>query len=358
MSTVTVAATQMTCGWDRDANIDQAEALIREAAGEGAQIVLLQELFETPYFPQEMKAEYFDLARPAADHPMLARMSALAAELNVVLPVSFFERANNATYNSLMIIDADGAQLGVYRKSHIPHAPRYEEKYYFTPGDIGFRVWQTRHATIGAAICWDQWFPEAARCMALQGADILFYPTAIGSDPVDTGGTSSGAWQRVMQGHAVANSVAVVASNRIGRETANGGAINFIWIVVRRRRGRATNSSRRAATKPACSSRRSTSTACTATGTGGRCSATAARPLRRRDDQGRRHAIRLSGGRSGVPGSAAGTTPRANCLPVVSVGYIRYDCRTTTTNYNDTPGFLLNPKAGTPAHRGAVMSFC
>ena len=227
MSTVTVAATQMTCGWDRDANIDQAEALIREAAGEGAQIVLLQELFETPYFPQEMKAEYFDLARPAADHPMLARMSALAAELDVVLPVSFFERANNATYNSLMIIDADGAQLGVYRKSHIPHAPRYEEKYYFTPGDTGFRVWQTRHATIGAAICWDQWFPEAARCMALQGADILFYPTAIGSDPVDTGGTSSGAWQRVMQGHAVANSVAVVASNRIGRETANGGAINF-----------------------------------------------------------------------------------------------------------------------------------
>lgn len=227
MSTVTVAATQMTCGWDRDANLDKAEALIREAAGKGARIVLLQELYETPYFPQEMKPEYIELARPAADHPTLRRMSALAAELDVVLPVSFFERANNASYNSLMVIDADGAQLGVYRKSHIPHAPRYQEKYYFTPGDTGFRVWRTRHATIGVAICWDQWFPEAARCMALQGADILFYPTAIGNDPSDPGGASSGAWQRVMQGHAAANSVAVVASNRIGRETANGGAINF-----------------------------------------------------------------------------------------------------------------------------------
>ena len=273
MSTVTVAATQMTCGWDRDANVDKAEALIREAAGKGARIVLLQELYETPYFPQEMKPEYIEMAQPAADHPTLARMSALAAELDVVLPGSFFERANNATYNSLMVIDADGAQLGFYRKSHIPHAPRYEEKYYFTPGDTGFRVWRTRHATIGAAICWDQWFPEAARCMVLQGADILFYPTAIGNDPSDPGGASSGAWQRVMQGHAAANSVAVVASNRIGRET---GTAAPSTSMVRRSSPmrRATNSSRRAATKPACSSRRSTWPAFAATGTSGRSSAT------------------------------------------------------------------------------------
>lgn len=227
MSKVTVAATQMACTWDRQANVAKAEALIREAAGQGAQIVLLQELFETPYFPQEMKGEYFELAQPADTHPTIGHMSALAAELGVVLPVSFFERANNACYNSVMMIDADGSRLGVYRKSHIPHAPAYEEKYYFSPGDTGFLVWRTRYSPVSVAICWDQWFPEAARCMALKGADILFYPTAIGNDPVHPDEDSAGAWQRAMQGHAVANSVAVVASNRVGVERVNGSAIDF-----------------------------------------------------------------------------------------------------------------------------------
>lgn len=223
MSEITVAATQMTCGWDRQENIGKGEALVRQAAGQGAQIVLLQELFETPYFPQEMKPEHLEIAAPVEGHPMLERMSALAAELEVVLPVGFFERARNAFFNSVRVIDADGTALGTYRKSHIPHAPLYEEKYYFSPGDTGFRVWKTRHGSIGVGICWDQWFPEAARCMVLKGADILFYPTAIGSDPADPEGASRGAWQRAMQGHAASNTVAVVASNRIGVERVAGG---------------------------------------------------------------------------------------------------------------------------------------
>ncbi|MSP81879.1 MAG: N-carbamoylputrescine amidase [Alphaproteobacteria bacterium] len=227
MGMVRVAATQMACTWDRAANVAKAEALVREAAAQGANIVLLQELFETPYFPQEMKAEHMALAAPADGNPLLRRMSALAAELGVVLPVSFFERANNALFNALAMIDADGSCLGVYRKSHIPHAPCYEEKYYFSPGDTGFRVWRTKVATIGAGICWDQWFPEAARVMALRGADLLFYPTAIGNDPLDREGASSGAWQRVMQGHAAANVVGVVASNRVGVERVNGSAMEF-----------------------------------------------------------------------------------------------------------------------------------
>ncbi|MEE9194209.1 MAG: nitrilase-related carbon-nitrogen hydrolase, partial [Alphaproteobacteria bacterium] len=170
MSQVTVAATQMACTWDREANVKTAEALVREAAGRGAQIILLQELFETPYFCKDQKQEHFALAQPAEGHPVLARMSALAKELEVVLPVSFFERANRAHYNSLVVIDADGRNLGLYRKSHIPDGPGYQEKFYFSPGDTGFKTWATRYATIGAAVCWDQWFPEAARAMALKGA--------------------------------------------------------------------------------------------------------------------------------------------------------------------------------------------
>ena len=227
MRNITLAATQTTCGWDRDANVSTAERLVRHAASEGAQIVLLQELFETPYFCQDQKQEFFALASPVEDHPVLRRMSALAAELQVVLPVSFFERANNAYYNSLAMIDADGRNLGIYRKSHIPDGPGYQEKYYFNPGDSGFRVFKTRYATIGAAICWDQWFPESARCMALQGAEVLFYPTAIGSEPQDAGLDSRDHWQRVMQGHAGANLMPLVASNRIGVERGENSSITF-----------------------------------------------------------------------------------------------------------------------------------
>jgi N-carbamoylputrescine amidase len=227
MTEITVAATQMACSWDLERNVENAVELVREAAGRGAQIVLLQELFETPYFCKDQKPEHFALARPAADHPLLARMSELAAELGVVLPVSFFERANAAYYNSLAVIDADGCNLGLYRKSHIPDGHGYQEKFYFNPGDTGFKVWRTRHATIGAAICWDQWFPEAARAMALHGAELLFYPTAIGSEPQDAGLDSKGHWQRVMQGHAAANMIPLIASNRIGREEGDTCALTF-----------------------------------------------------------------------------------------------------------------------------------
>nr|WP_201071369.1 N-carbamoylputrescine amidase [Skermanella sp. TT6] len=227
MRNVTLAATQTSCTWDREANVATAERLVRHAAREGAQIILLQELFETPYFCQDQKQELFALAAPVDDHPVLRRMSALAAELNVVLPVSFFERANNAHYNSLAMIDADGRILGTYRKSHIPDGPGYQEKYYFNPGDTGFQVFKTRYAAIGAAICWDQWFPESARCMALMGAEVLFYPTAIGSEPQDAGIDSRDHWQRVMQGHAGANLMPLVASNRIGIEQAESSSITF-----------------------------------------------------------------------------------------------------------------------------------
>lgn len=227
MNTVSVAATQMACGWDLDSNLKRAEGLVREAARQGARIILLQELFATPYFCKDQKARHFELAQTAGDSPLLAHFGALARELEVVLPVSFFERANNAHYNSLCVIDADGSRLGVYRKSHIPDGPGYQEKFYFSPGDTGFQVWQTRFATIGVGICWDQWFPEAARVMALQGAEILFYPTAIGSEPEDPTLDSCGHWQRVMQGHAGANLVPVVAANRIGEEIGESCRLNF-----------------------------------------------------------------------------------------------------------------------------------
>ncbi len=216
--TVTVAAVQMAMVDDVGANIATAERLVRDAAGQGAQIVLIPELFEGPYFCIDMLPEHFARAHPVDDHPTVAHFRALATELKVVLPISIYERANNATFNTVVMVDADGSQMGIYRKSHIPDGVGYTEKFYFNPGDTGFRVWHTRYAAIGVGICWDQWFPESARAMALQGAELLFYPTAIGSEPPDPSWDSSGHWQRVMQGHAGANLTPLIAANRIGRE--------------------------------------------------------------------------------------------------------------------------------------------
>src|SRR5271157_5960875 len=227
MSTVTVAATQMACSWDRDANMARAEKLIREAARRGANVVLIQELFETPYFCKDHSSRHFELAQPLEAHPAVERFQELARELGVVLPVSVFERAHNAFFNSLVMVDADGAVLGSYRKSHIPEGPGYHEKFYFSPGDTGFKVFDTRYAKIGAAICWDQWFPETARSMALMGAEILLYPTAIGSEPQDAQLDSSAHWQRTMQGHAAANVMPLVASNRIGTEQGEHITVTF-----------------------------------------------------------------------------------------------------------------------------------
>lgn len=224
---VSVAITQMACSWDINANLAKAEQLVRQAAEQGAQIILLQELFETPYFCKKPNPDYLQLATTVADNPAIMHFQKIAKELNVVLPISFFERANQARFNSIAIIDADGSLLGVYRKSHIPDGPGYHEKYYFNPGDTGFKVWQTRYAKIGVGICWDQWFPECARAMALQGAELLFYPTAIGTEPHDPNINSCEHWQRVQQGHAGANLMPVIASNRIGSEEQDGYDITF-----------------------------------------------------------------------------------------------------------------------------------
>lgn len=227
MRTITVAATQFACNWNRDENIASAERVARLAAAKGANLVLIQELFEAPYFCKDQKQAHFALAKPLQDNPLIAHMQSVARELGVVLPVSFFERANQAYYNSLAMIDADGSLLGLYRKSHIPDGPGYQEKYYFNPGDTGFQVFKTRVGRIGAGICWDQWFPECARAMALQGAEILLYPTAIGSEPQDASLDSRDHWTRVMQGHAGANLMPLVASNRIGHEQGEGCGITF-----------------------------------------------------------------------------------------------------------------------------------
>jgi N-carbamoylputrescine amidase len=228
MRTVTVAATQMACGIDAAANILQAEALVREAAGNGAQIILLQELFESPYFCQDQVHGFFELAKPVSENAAIKHLAPVAKELGVVLPISVFERAGQSFFNTIVILDADGTNLGFYRKSHIPDGPGYSEKFYFSPGDTGFKVWHTKHACIGVGICWDQWFPECARAMALQGAEILFYPTAIGSEPQDATLDSKDHWQRVMQGHAGANVTPLVASNRIGTEPgAKGTSLTF-----------------------------------------------------------------------------------------------------------------------------------
>ena len=224
---LTIAAVQMAMSDDLGANVATAERLVRDAASRGARLVLVPELFEGPYFCKDMRPEHFDRALPLDGHPTVEHFQSLAKQLDVVLPLSVYERANNATFNSLVMIDADGQVLGSYRKSHIPDGPGYCEKYYFNPGDTGFRVWQTRHAAVGAAICWDQWFPEAARCMALLGAEVLCYPSAIGSEPPDPDWDSSGHWQRVMQGHAGANLTPLIAANRVGHEVAASTEITF-----------------------------------------------------------------------------------------------------------------------------------
>lgn len=224
-SKVTVAAVQMASGdWDLQKNIDRADRLIREAAAKGAQIILCPELFMMPYFCIDQNAEHFAHALPADNHPGLQHFANIAKELAVVIPVGFFEKAGYAYFNSIAIIDADGRCLGVYRKTHIPDGPGYTEKYYFTPGDTGFKVWQTRYATLGVGICWDQWYPETARSMALMGAEILCFPTIIGSEPQNDHLDSAGHWQRTMQGHAAANMMPLIASNRIGAETGRGNA--------------------------------------------------------------------------------------------------------------------------------------
>lgn len=227
MRKVTVSAIQMRCTWNVEENIVKAEKYVRKSAKDGAQIILLQELFERQYFCQKEKPEFIDFASDINTNSAISHFQQVAKELQVVLPISFYEKHNRAHYNSIAIIDADGKILGVYRKSHIPDGPGYEEKYYFSGGDTGFKVWQTRYAKIGVGICWDQWFPEAARCMALEGAELLFYPTAIGSEPQDSSIDSRDHWQHCMQGHAAANIMPVIASNRTGREIIEDSAINF-----------------------------------------------------------------------------------------------------------------------------------
>jgi len=222
-----VAAIQMSMAVDTATNIAVAERLVRDAAAQGAHIVLIPELFEGHYFCKDQRAEELQRARPLDGHPTLAHFAKVARELQVVLPLSLFERANNAYFNTVVVVDADGAVLGKYRKSHIPDGPGYSEKFYFSPGDTGFRVWQTKHGAVGVGICWDQWFPEAARSMALLGADVILYPTAIGSEPQNPTWDSSAHWQRVMQGHAAANLVPVVAANRTGREVGNPTTVTF-----------------------------------------------------------------------------------------------------------------------------------
>jgi len=223
---IKVAATQMTCTWKTEENITKATKLIKQAADEGANIILLQELFQTPYFCIQYDENIFKLAQNFENNKILKQMSELAKKLNVVLPISFFEKDNNAYFNSIAVINSDGNILGKYRKSHIPDGAGYLEKYYFNPGNTGFKVWDTNFGKIGIGICWDQWFPEAARIMALKGAEVLFYPTAIG-DELMSEYDSSGAWQRVMQGHAAANIMPVVASNRIGSESVKGQVNGF-----------------------------------------------------------------------------------------------------------------------------------
>ena len=227
MRNVTLAATQMACGSNRAANLERAEQLIRRAASQGANIILIQELFETPYFCQDQLPDFFALARPVKGNEGIAKFQSLARELGVVLPFSFFERDNQAYFNSVAMIDAGGEMLGVYRKTHIPDGVGYQEKYYFNPGDTGFRVWDTKFGQVGLGICWDQWFPETARCLVLGGAEILLYPTAIGNEPQFPDWDSRDHWQRAMQGHAASNMIPLVASNRIGAEKGKNSEMTF-----------------------------------------------------------------------------------------------------------------------------------
>jgi N-carbamoylputrescine amidase len=224
---VNLAALQTHYGADLQDNIDRTIALIRQAASAGAQIILPSELFQGPYFCTTQDERWFASAYPALEHPCVTQLQPIAAELGVVIPVSIFEREGPRYYNSVVILDADGTALGTYRKSHIPDGPGYQEKYYFRPGDTGFKVWNTRYAKIGVGICWDQWYPEAARAMALLGAEVLFYPTAIGSEPHDGTLDTRDPWRRAMQGHAVSNIMPVVAANRIGVEQGLGDDQHF-----------------------------------------------------------------------------------------------------------------------------------
>lgn len=226
MRNVKVAVTQMSCSRNPEETLAKADRLVRQAAGKGAKIILLQELFETPYFCQLQKFEYLELAKPLGENPAVNHFRKVARELDVVLPVSFFERAGNTQFNSVAVIDADGEILGVYRKTHIPDGLPYAEKFYFTPGDTGFKVWDTKYGRIGVGICWDQWFPETARSLALLGAEILLFPTAIGSEPT-LGKDSRVHWRNVMVGHAAANMMPVIASNRIGKETEEESEMTF-----------------------------------------------------------------------------------------------------------------------------------
>ena len=218
MRKVTVAAIQMQCSKVVEENIDKADQMVRQAAAQGANIILLPELFERPYFCQERRYEYYAYAKPVMENDAVLHFMEVAKELHVVLPISFYEKDGNVLYNSIAIIDADGTMLGVYRKTHIPDDHYYQEKFYFTPGNTGFCVWNTVFGTIGVGICWDQWFPETARVMAVKGAEILLYPTAIGSEPI-LECDSMPHWRRCMQGHAGSNLMPVMAANRIGEET-------------------------------------------------------------------------------------------------------------------------------------------
>ena len=216
---VTVAALQLQLSPRREENLARVEAQAREAAGAGAQVIVPSELYETPYFPAQGQDEaHFELAHPLPHHPTVERARRLAAELDVVFVASVFERAGPTFFNTAVVVDAGGEVLGAYRKSHIPDGPGYQEKFYFAPGDTGFRVWRTRFVRLGVGLCWDQWFPGAARAMALGGAEVLVYPTAIGTEPEASGQDTSGPWRRVMQGHAAASAVPVVAANRVGDE--------------------------------------------------------------------------------------------------------------------------------------------
>ena len=225
--TLSVAALQASFGEDIAANIARVAELVREAAGQGAQVILPPELFQGPYFCVSQEERWFATAHPWREHPCVTALAPLAAELGVVIPVSIFEKDGPHYFNSLVMLDADGSPLGVYRKSHIPDGPGYQEKYYFRPGDTGFKVWPTRFGRVGVGICWDQWYPEAARAMTLMGAEVLFYPTAIGSEPHDASLDTRDPWRRAMQGHAVSNVIPVVAANRTGLEPGAGGGQNF-----------------------------------------------------------------------------------------------------------------------------------
>ncbi|PSU29302.1 N-carbamoylputrescine amidase [Photobacterium lutimaris] len=219
---VTFAAVQLAISWDLDKNLEKIRQSVKEAAANGANVVVLQELFAAPYFCKKQDAKYFELAQSLEGSPLIRIMSDIAKELNVVLPISYFEKSGNTFFNSLVMIDADGTVLDNYRKSHIPDGQGYSEKFYFSPGDTGFKVWDTKFGRFGAGICWDQWFPELARALVLQGAEAIFYPTAIGSEPQDPTLDSQGHWQRTMQGHSAANLVPVIASNRTGIESDDG----------------------------------------------------------------------------------------------------------------------------------------